>query len=81
MSAKDDLKDNLEKILLTMEDRGLQTYMVGMNRKEIETVLDLLETDGDMPDEYAVGYQYGYKRAIKDVARVVKGMEWHGGSK
>lgn len=81
MSIANDLKEQLDSILQTMEDRGFKTYMVGMNRAEIELVRDMLDAEEDMPDEYAAGYQYGYKRAIKDVARVVKGMEWHGGSK
>ena len=81
MSIKADLKKYLEEILQTMEDRGFQTYMVSMNKSEIEEVLDMIDRTEDMTDEYTAGYQYGYKRALVDAVKLLREMEWHGGSK
>ena len=86
MSVTEDLQEQLEKILMTMEDRGFKTYMVGLNRTEIQEILDMISIVTDkkqmmIDDEYAAGYQYGYKSALLDAVRKLREMEWHGGNK
>ena len=86
MSVTEDLREQLESVLMTMEDRGLQTYMVGMSRKEIELVHDLLTETGIVaPDKYEEiyqeGYEGGYKTAVMDMAKTIKELETYGGNK
>lgn len=86
MSVIKDLQEQLDSILQTMEDRGFKTYMVGMSKKEIELVHDLLmETGIVAPDKYEEiyqeGYEGGYKTAVMDMAKKIKELETYGGNK
>jgi len=77
MSAKDNLKQHLELILQSMEDRGFQTYMVSMSIWEIKFLLEILEEE--KTPEYEKGYEYGYKKAVMDMAKKIKELGRHGG--
>ena len=83
MKTREELREQLEKILMIMDDRGFQTYMVSMNRKEIELVMDMIITQdervGQMKDEYGAGYEAGYKQALLDAIRKLKEMTKDGG--
>ena len=86
--ANETARETLENVLQTMEDRGIQTYMVGLNKKEIEHLLDAATMAAEEPGSfqayrtaYDSGFQRGYQTAVLDMGKRIKEMRTFGGDK
>ena len=58
-------------------------YMIYMDEEEIKTIAQLLEQrkQTSKAEEYLLGFEEGYKRAIIDVVKKVRGIKVYGGHK
>ena len=58
-------------------------YMIYMDEEEIKTIAQLLEQrkQTSQAEEYLLGFEEGYKRAIIDVVKKVRGIKVYGGHK
>lgn len=81
-------RETLEKVLLTMEEKGCQTYMVGLNKREIEHLLEAAGMAAEEPGTfqaykgaYDSGFQRGYQTAVLDMGKRIKEMRTFGGDK
>jgi len=75
------LRERLEKAAEITEKK----IRMDLTYNEIKHLLDLLDLE-DEPQEmrdyeivYCKGFSQGYQRAIVDVIKRLKGMEWYGG--
>jgi len=78
-TAREILKEALEKMEKGGQYGPYETMMIGMSQDEVKYLLELSDEQATYEQAYMCGFEYGYQMAIKDVIKKLRGMRTYGG--